>query len=863
MTLARLIETGSGSLSVRVVIEGLPVEFVSDPGMERTTADGRRRVHCLPAMGAGIVIEDKVNIPEATLDATGTSIRLWETDGQDVSRALFWRPDVERLIVATVASDDDFIELLDATGISEGDVVHVGTEAMLVDSVDTEENVLEVTRGYWNTIPQKHWSNEPSVGIAYRSLTNRPVRIRGRRVYVYLYGDGDDLQGDGGNNGEPVWRGHVKSEPACVPSDDGEWWRLSIGSIAERLETKLGGGLDVPTVPRGAYYHQYAALRISIQENAGAWSDPALKFTGFFESQADFCDELTMALATYASEHALACTYTAIELPDGTWTIEVTVNTGITEVALSIDSEQDGSTLSAFTSMVDQDGSPVEVLIVGGRIRPTWVPNVRGDERMIPRGCIGHGRREFHAPPGSGLSSWRLYVDRPVADDWTAVLVETSSTSYEAAVLAANTSDNWIQLQDFLVEAGTEDTILGPYGPFSLPTIQPIRYLATGTIADLRDALVAEGPEYANRGTAPFLTSEDLADWTSVANEAAAGKGWLLSRIYALATPIECSEVLSHEMRLYGVFPIINSDGKIAIKRVSMPNPSSIATTAIDEEISSVGWSSMSRSGQTINRWVLSLGYLPREDEWTRTIDVADMLSFAEDHQDRPVEVQPRSRSEAGDQYVTGEQVADAANATLALFGYPHDIVQVNVSWKLFPLTLGDFVSFSADHLPDYLTGTRPVSETVAIVIGRRWALGEMYGQLTLLVPWLNVAGYSPTARLLSQSNVSGNTWDLTLNPTLYAPSGHTVADFFAVGDAVLVRTFDEFGAVRNGTVVAVNTSTNVVRVTFTASWTPGSSTWELSYRNRSDVQESQKRFAFIASSSGLLGSDNPRVFGP
>src|SRR5690606_12054385 len=67
-----------------------------------------------------------------------------------------------------------------------------------------------VTRGYRQSIAQKHWSNEPGLDITYRKVTNRPVRIRGRRVYLYLYGDADDLQGEG----TLVWMGHVAGEPA-------------------------------------------------------------------------------------------------------------------------------------------------------------------------------------------------------------------------------------------------------------------------------------------------------------------------------------------------------------------------------------------------------------------------------------------------------------------------------------------------------------------------------------------------------------------------------------------------------------------------------------------------------------------------
>ena len=87
MTLARLIATGSGSLAARLEIEGLPIEFVSDPAMEQTLSDGRRRVYCInlfsgdEASGSewGFAIDETVNIPEASLESVGSSVQLFET----------------------------------------------------------------------------------------------------------------------------------------------------------------------------------------------------------------------------------------------------------------------------------------------------------------------------------------------------------------------------------------------------------------------------------------------------------------------------------------------------------------------------------------------------------------------------------------------------------------------------------------------------------------------------------------------------------------------------------------------------------------------------------------------------------------
>jgi hypothetical protein len=227
---------------------------------------------------------------------------------------------------------------------------------------------------------------------------------------------------------------------------------------------------------------------------------------------------------------------------------------------------------------------------------------------------------------------------------------------------------------------------------------------------------------------------------------------------------------------------------------------------------------------------VFSTGYVPAEDEWEGPeVEVIDRLSQALDHQDRPMAIQPRSTA-GNDTALSGSDAAEMALPVLALFGYPHDFVEVHVSWKLFDVRLGDAVSFSAEHLPDYRTGARPVESVAGTVTGRSWTLGEAHGTLTVLISWSNVAGYSPTARVSSQANVSGNTWDLTVNHTLYAPrDGTPVDEFFAAGQQVRVMEYDALSPTTvAGEVVSVNMTTHVIRVLFDGAWTPGASTWEL-----------------------------------
>ena len=869
MTLARLLETGSGAMEARLVFEGLGIELVSCPDMERTTGAGRERVYCFdlfnPAGSLGLVIDESVNIPEAVLEAPGTSIRLNERNDQILAQTFSWRPDQEWWIAQNIDVTDTTVDLFgSADGLADGSVVYVGTETMLVTGVSG--TTLTVERGHWQTIPQKHWSGEG--GIPQRTMHNRPLRVRGRRVYLYLYGDADDLQGDG----TQVWIGHASSDATF--DDAGTVCRIQLASIAERLKGKLGGELDVPLVPRGIYYPWNAPLRISIGENGAGVFPPAgagvADFTGFYETQEEFCDALTDWLAGFKialnSITTIASTYTAIPTADGRWTVQVVVGAAVTEVTVHVQSSQDGETASDSTYMQTTPGGGESVvgLTAGQLIYPLWTPR-NADDRLVPRGHFD-AWNDGPTPPArdpSVRTTWpssRVYLDRSVSNDWSALIVGWPDSAFAHRITALDTTANYVEVNR---RNGSTTFLDYRYGAWSLPNFHPTRAIGRGTLETLRAGLVTNGAEYCNRAGMPFLSDADLASWADVIAEAARGRDWLLSRDYVLMQSVDLEDLLQHEMRLYGVFPIIDSTGKIGVQSLERVTSGGEATDiTVDDELITVGWSSQQRAGQTVNIVTLKTGYDPAEDEWMgREIVSQDMASYAQDHEDRPLEIEPRSTAVVGDEFIPPEDAADIMRRVSDVFGYPYDFVAVNVPWTHFHLRLGDPVNFSCDHLPDYRTGRRPTTEARAIVVGRKWALGDAHGTLKLLVHGLSVSGYAPTARVLSQLDSGGDLWKLTVDNALYAPADATVASFFAVGFKVRVVEFGKQSpTIVSGTVEAVGDDD--ITVQFDSTWTPGSATWELCFQSYDAVTDDQKSYAFIAS-SGLLGTSSGRVYAP
>lgn len=891
MTLANLVSTGSGKLNARWEIEGLALQFVTDPAMEQTLTGsytGVQRVCVTSLEDCGFAIEESVNIPEAKLEVKTTVLNLWETDAEILSGLFNRRPSVERFGAVSFAYDATGITLLSTSGISGGDVIHVGTEAIKVGSV-SNPNLTGCTRAYWGTIARKHWASD-TPGVPELLVTDRPLRFRGRRVTLYLYGDSDPLDGDG----NAVWRGVVADEPRLV--SDGTMYQVPMAGNAMLLDARLGTDLDEPAKPRGVYYTASAGLSFSVTEAlaSSARNTASGVYTGFSETNDAFVSDFNAWLAALTS--GFDSTYEATLCADG-WTILCVV--GPNTVALDrlhVESEQDGeSRFARDMRQDDYDGPEIgfDTPASGQRLFMRWYHTVPGGAGQVPRGYFGFGDRRDAAATLTAPSK-RVYLGRSVGSDWSGATFDlaapTEFRSYVGPITSLDTSGNWIEWTPEVVIRG--DSMGARYTQTEPLTVRPYRELRTaalptwagfGTVAELMTALTEEAVTYGDLGTTPFIVAADvdLDVWTGTAH-AAAITPWQRSRRYYLASPVDVMEFLSHELRAVACYPCTDSAGKIIIRPVKLPNANDAAIVDITEEVmivngDGVPLSSLVRGNQTINRITFRTGYDAIEDDWSGYEEVNDHTAQALDHQDRELVVEPRSYS---NRLISADEAGLMALPVLSLFGYPLDYWSPKLPWTAFDLRLGTPITFDAAHLPDYTTGTRPITDAVGIVVGRKWALSEAYGELQIIVSWQNIAGYSPTARVLSQNDNGGNNWTLTVDHSRYSPldtDGSTVLaagdSFFEVGQQVLVMEVDVENAGTGaglplaGEVTADSSGSGTITVTFDSTWTPGVKTWDLIYDHydAAGVTAQQKTFAAFAGTDGLLGAGdaNPRTLAP
>jgi len=882
-----IVALGGGVLNARWTIEGIALEFVTDPAMEKTTQDGRVRLCCVSLASSGFSINERVNIPEALLEQEGTTLTLTENVDEDLANIFHHRPSIERYCTTTFDEAATTITLISTNGITAGDVLHAGTEAIKVGAVASPK-ITGCTRAYWGTIARKHWSSDTD-GVADLLFTDRPMRVRGRRVVLALYGDDDDLAGDG----TEVWRGVVASEPRLT--GDGARYQLSLAGNAALLDQQLGGDLADPVTPRGIYYHSRAALYFVATEVTAAGARKTLTgmYTGFSETQEDFLAAVNAWLVTVAASAvgggAADCTYEVIPTVSG-WALQVIV--GATTVGfdwLRISSEQDGFSYQRAAQAYYNGGPDLagdRTLTPGATLTQQWETTPAGAQ-TVPRGFVGESTHGLRKPADEVTAPYdRVYVSSPVASSWRWCDFSVGESSSGQPIFEVDTATDSIRFKPwFETDTGSGavfDEVYNSDRPLKISIMREMIPAALvsvwygGNAAQLMIALTEEAIEYGELGTSPFIVGGDLggggsgADLSEVIGPAAI-LPWQRVRRYRMSAKTDLLETWSHELRAIGCYPITDAFGRLSVKRLLIPSAASADIVDITEEVlmvddEVVGLSDLVRGNQTINAVLIHTGYDWREDEWTGSERVIDRIAQAYDHQERVLEIETRASTSAP---LTTLDAAALAAPVLTLFGYPHDFWTPKVPWTLFGLRLGSPVTFDASHLPDYATGDRPIADMVGIVVGRKWAFDEAYGELQILVPWLNVAGYSPTARVLETLDLGGNLWELTVDSSLYAPTDDTGAvlanadTFFDVDDRVRIYTIDsETASPVLGIVTATDTTTHVITVQFDGVMTP-SGDQELIYAPLTDstLDATQEIFAAFAGADDLLGpdDDNPR----
>lgn len=882
------VATGFGAYGIRLVIEGLTRQFVTDAAMEKTDSDGRYRVNGL--IGDSIEIKESVDIARATIDVGGQSIRIADIAGKPTltfatrATSVWW-------LDATLTDASAVITLVSTAGLSDGNVIHIDTEAIKIGSVASATSLTGCTRAYWNTSAQYHYTQDGA--NQRRSMVSLvPQTVAGRRAWLYFYGQGDSPTGDGTLR----WIGRCATAPRM--SGDMTSWEFSLDPVTSVLSQDLGEDLKDPVGPRGIYYPWNSPFRFSLTELFGATSTSSASVSqtvqlptssaGFFETQTSFCTSCSGQITLGGSWKAAAIKFVAVD--DDRYRVEVTIGSAGNEryVIATIDDPATGL-VSSYPRLIDATGAVVETVAAD----TTYYFHV---EAAVPRGVFGRPNPRlapFRSP--ELYSTWpetRVYLGGTAVPSAQTTAARSTWPGLDGErvqrITNYDATNRWLEFQS-IPDAPHGTYMLLPYDAawIGLPSFKLARLYATGTVYDFLTAAASLAPTYANLGGTPDIrvtgTTTDDFDLVTVTRQTVretATADLQKTRYYYGGTgKKKLSEMLAAEAQLLGCYWTLDGYGRIVLRKIEPSIYGSISSGTIDATslIVSNGFGELELEAMgTLNTVLFRTVYDPSDDKYKGTpITVRDVSAFGASKAIRGIEVKPISYADgdAESPQNAAPLFTQLAYALLGMFGGPYTTITVEVSMKLFSVVCGNVVTFTSAQMPN-TSGTRGISAKPALVVGRSFSPRTAKGTLTLMIPDSRFAGYTPTLRVPSTASGAGTTWVLNVSTatvvgtTNYSDTSTGGNTWFQIGDRISLREWDSVGpTIKPGVVTASSSST--VSVTLDSAWAgTGGATYMLSWAPATDssLVARQKLYAYLADTDLLVGfssADYAMVFAP
>lgn len=810
MSLARLKATGRGRIHMRVTIEGLPLQFVSTRAMQRTLSDGRARIAGLKT--EGISLGARADLRAARLEAKGIELKLLDLDRLPgsrhgrLTRELWQRPTAETFLAAEAAPADTTLTVYDATVFPTSGVVHIGTEAILYTGT-TATTLTGCTRGAWDTIAQRHFVADGE-GIGDARVTDRPQGVEGRRVYVTLYGDGDDPQG----NGHARWRGVCATD---LRWDNGTW-TVGVDPITRLFSQPLGSDSSDEVRLRGIHYDVAHPWVLLIQQPSTGLSATA-SVVGFFETERDFTTAATSAIAT-----ALARAGISLGVSGSLVVAPIVGGYRITYTAHSSGSPHHLVVTQSPVFVPSPDGYEMVSLRAGSSLEMTTLVDLQpvdGGAAYIsigagfPRGAIG--QRNAYAPPGLfGDDDW----------SWTRIYLAAYSVPGAGSALAIKNGDVEEVFTVASADAGTRSVrIVHPgfskkFDERSLFSVGAA--LGRGNVVDLLTNILAVSPDNANAGTMPLLGMTDIT-WTQDVVDALESAPLCNGRTWVAFDQTTLADVIEPELIALGAYMRLSLSGQIQIDMLRPALSTDAAAWTIDD--SQAMGATIERGGfGTLGLVRYRFEYDPREDEWRRTLSVRDVQNASATRAPIETTIEQRSMgvgggiSSGGEVYAgippTLESIQRIAVNQFAFFGTDYSVINLGSDPRLMDARIGDVVALTSSMLPDTSDGTSKIDARGVRIVRQELSVETGRVELELLLHSESFAGYHFGALIQSASVVSGFTYDIT--PHDGYSDGDRTAHLYAGMAVVAVEGDSATPASVSGTVVSI-VSVNVVRVAF------------------------------------------------
>jgi hypothetical protein len=850
VTLARIIQTGSGRMRARLSIAGFAGDFVTHRRMKQTLADGRVWIESLDVKS--LKWGARTDLLHASLEAEGFTATL-KDHRQEVTRILAKRPTLTTRLMQSVTDTDVVLNVEDTSGFpaaaapAADRVIHVNTEAIRYTN-KTATTFTGCVRGVWGTTPQYHYTTD-GAALAYPPVTNAPKSLEGRAVSLSLYGDGDS----GTGLGTAVFRGMTNRGFRYV---DGVY-TLGIDPVTRVLDQNIGGDLNEPTPIRGIRYTRESPFILVIAQDITSGTSAVVTIIGFFEDQGAFCVELSTQIANATAAWGWAPGSSIVAMPeDGGWYLEYTIGAAGTPFGIRLDTTRvhrlSRNVGRSTSSALDVQLSPNWISADGTTTAPPYTLGATYQihwSAPVPRGVVGHLAVASTVTVGAapGGEDFRIYLGGTLVPTLNmALFIEGGEGDpTPATIVGCDTTDRWVDVE-------TPFRILGPDTKLTFG-----RLLERGGIYQLRNALVNLSPSLCNAGGMPLITGDDLlpsADTViaSYANPALGlGRTWIGFEAFTLADLIE------PELRAIACYPRIGAGGAIEWKQLRASVATDTVQWTIGERDLLRGTRPTTERGQygLLGVVVYKTGWVAKENEHLGpTFKFRDMGAVAPNRVSQTLEIAQLSLERGATDPRSGavisiEDVRRAAMPVLGLFGDEYDVIQVVVGMRYFSVLVGDTVALTSSKVPQ-IDGTMGVVDDLCFVTATGFDMSTGSITLQLLRHGQRIRGYAPAFRMDpgNAALVAGTTYDITVNIADYTDRA-SVGDWLEAGDLVAVQEQDSAApSAYVATVVSIPSAT-VVRLLFVVPFVFGAAEWNVGTRSSFVYDETDNlgRFMFQA----------------
>lgn len=853
MTLDRLKATGRGRLHIRIVIEGLSVVFVTDRAMQKTEADGR--VRCVGLDPKGIELGARADLRAARIEAQGFELKVNDVSARVpgsrhgiVTRELWQRPSASTFLSAPAGPTDTTLTVYDTSAFAASGVVHVGTEAISYTG-KTATTLTGCTRAAWDTIAQRHFVADGE-GLGDARVTNRPQGVEGRRVYLYLYGDGDSLQGDG----HLRWRG--------VCSTDLKWdagvWTVGVDPITRLLSQPLGSSSSDEVRVRGIHYDSAHPWVLLIQQTSSGKTAVA-SVVGFFETERDFCTAATVAIAAALTEAGISLG------ASGALTLTPAVSGYRIAFAAPASGAPHELILTLSPLYIPTPGSSestalgVDASLEGGFLQSLNPANSASEPidvpASFPRGAVSFGRRrDRYAPPGLfGSDDWsweRIYLGAfSLPGVGSAIALQSGDAEQVFTVIEVLTSDRAVRVRS------ADGARFDASTAFTVGT-----NLGFGTIVDLLTSIATSSPDNANAGAVPLLTSTDIT-WTPDVVSALESAPLCSGRTWVAFDQTTLADVLEPELIALGAYLRLSLTGQIEIDMLRPALSTDAAAYALDD--SQQGKPTIERGGYgTLGLVRYRFRYDPKEDEWRSTLSVRDVQNASATRAPIETTVEQRSLGIGGGITSTGEvfvglpptleTIMRLAVNQFAFFGTDYSVIHATVDPRFMDARIGDVVSYTSSLLPDTTDGTGAIQSRGVRIVGYGMDLTSGAVSLEMILHTEQFVGYHFGALIKTATLVSGFVYDIEL---VGGYSEGDATEHLYVGMGVVALEGDSVTPTQIAGGVTSIVSFNTVRVTFVSA--PSfTGEWVLRVNGPLSFEDFEQgaKLAFVASPAGVIG---------